>query len=90
MEFCKHLKTVEIMSYMKQRWGLVAVAEEVASPCAGKYARLANRITKAENYFMRTTADLTNICLICKVVFFRFCGTRKTTLKRQCQKLCVS
>jgi hypothetical protein len=34
---------------MKQRWGLVALAEEVTSPCGGKYARLANRITKAEN-----------------------------------------
>ena len=75
---------------MKQRWGLVPLAEEVARPCSGKYARLANRIMKAENYFMRKTADFTNICLICKVVFFSFCGTRKTTLNRQCQKLCVS
>jgi len=45
---------------MKQRWGLVALAGEVASPCGGKYARLSNGFRKAENYFMRTTTDFTN------------------------------
>ena len=73
---------------MKPHWGLVAVAGDVAIPCGGKYARMANWFRKAENFCMCTTGDFTDICLICKFVFFRFCGTRKTTLNRQCQN-CV-
>jgi len=74
---------------MKPHWGLVAVAGDVAGPCGGKYVRMGNEFRKAENYCMCTTDEFTDVFLICKVVFFRFCVTRKTTLNKRSQKLCV-
>jgi len=74
---------------MKPHWRLVGVSGDVASPCGRKYARMANGFRKAENFCMCTTGDFTDICLICKVVFLRFCGTRKSKLNKECQKLCV-
>ena len=44
-------------------------------------------LRKLQHYCLRTATDFTDICSICKLVPFRFSGTRKTN--KQCLKLCV-
>jgi hypothetical protein len=68
----------------------MALTGDIICQCGEKYVGSANGIRKLQNYCMRTTTEFTDIRLICKVVLFGFCGTRKTALNKQYIKLCVS
>jgi len=46
-------------------------------------------LLKLQNFSLRRATEFTDMRLICKFVLFWFSGTRKTTLYKQCQKLCV-
>ena len=46
-------------------------------------------LLKLQNFCLRRATEFTDMCLICKFMPFRFSGTRKATLNKQCQKLRV-
>jgi len=69
----------------------VDLAGDVAGPCGGKYLWYKNGLTKTAKINVCVYSNrLYRYLVICKVVLFRFCGTRETTLNKQCLKLRVS
>ena len=47
MELWKHLMVFKIVSEIKPQWIFMALADDVASPCGGKYVSFENGLKKA-------------------------------------------